>query len=114
VRRQATALLVVGGSVYALFAVACFRLAAIHDYEAGISVGEGMFTLVGAAALFAAVAQHRGRAIIVLLGTLPLVAWFAATPWNSGPPFLVASLVAPAIAAAAFLRQRQLRLRTRS
>jgi hypothetical protein len=114
VRRQATALLVVGGSVYALFAVACFRLAAIHDYEAGISLGEGIFTLVGAAALFAAVALHRGRATVVLLGTVPLVGWFAATPWNSGPPFLVASVVAPAIAAAAFLRQRHLRLRARS
>ena len=75
--------LVVGGAVYALFAVACFRLAAIHDYETGVSVGEGMFTLAGAAALFAAVPQHRGRAMIVLLGTLPLVVWFAATPWSS-------------------------------
>lgn len=111
--RWAITLLVVGGFVYALFALACFRLAAIHDYEAGISVGEGMFTLVGATALFVAVARRRGRPIIVLLGTLPLVGWFAATPWNSGPPFLVASLVTPAIAAAAFLRQKQLRLRAR-
>jgi hypothetical protein len=112
VKRQATVLLLVGGFIYALFAVACFRLAAIHDYEAGISVGEGMFTLLGAAALFAAVARSRGRrAMIILLGTMPLVGWFAATPWNSGPPFLVASLLAPALAVAALVRQRQLRLR---
>lgn len=96
----------VGGVVYALFAAACFRLAVIHGYERGISVGEGMFTLVGAAALFAAVMRPRGRAAIVVLGTVPLVGWFAATPWNSGPPFLVASLVAPAIAVAALLATR--------
>ena len=102
---------VVGGLIYALFALSCFRLAVIHDYEARVSVGEGTFTLVGAAALFAAVARPRWQAAIVFLGTVPLVGWFAATPWNSGPPFLVASLVAPAIAAAAFLRQMQMRIR---
>ncbi len=97
-------LLVAAGIVYALFAVGCFRLAAIHDYEMGVSVGEGLFTLVGAVALFTAVAWRRRRASIVLLGTLPLVAWFAATPWNSGPPFLLASMIAPIIAVAVFLR----------
>ena len=70
-----------------------------------------MFTLVGAAALFTAVARHRGRAAIVLLGTVPLVGWFAATPWDSGPPFLITSLGPPLVAVAALLRQRQLRLR---
>jgi hypothetical protein len=38
------------------------------------------------------------------------VGWFAATPWNSGPPFLVASLVAPVIATAAFVRQKRPRI----
>jgi hypothetical protein len=103
--------LVCGGVIYALFAAACFHLAAIHDYEAGVSVGEGMFTLLGATALFAAVSRPGARALIVVVGTVPLVGWFIATPWNSGPPFLVASLVVPTIAAAAFLRQRQLRTR---
>lgn len=103
--RQATALLVLGGVIYALFAAACFRLAVIHDYEAGVSVGEGLFTAAGAAGLFLAVTRPRGWALIVVAGTLPLVGWFAATPWNSGPPFLVASLVVPVLAAVAFLRQ---------
>ena len=40
-------LLVVAGIVYGLFAIGCFRLAAIHDYEMGVSVGEGMFTSSG-------------------------------------------------------------------
>ena len=108
---RATVLLVCGGVIYALFAGACFHLAVIHDYEAGVSVGEGMFTLLGATALFAAVARPGARPLIVVVGTAPLVGWFIATPWNSGPPFLVASLVAPAIAVAALLRQRQLRTR---
>jgi len=87
VKRPANVALLVGGVIYALFAASCFRLAAIHDYEAGISVGEGMFTLLGAAALFAAMTLSGRRALIVALGTVPLVGWFAATPWNSGPPF---------------------------
>jgi len=41
--------------------------------------------------------------VIVVVGTVPLVAWFIATPWNSGPPFLVASLVVPVVAAAVFV-----------
>lgn len=113
-KRQATLLLICGGVIYALFAAACFHPAVIHDYEAGVSVGEGMFTLLGATALFVAVTQPRAWALVVALGTLPLVAWFIATPWNSGPPFLVASLAAPFIAAAAFLRQRQARIRRRA
>jgi hypothetical protein len=36
--------------------------------------------------------------LLVVAGTLPLVGWFVATPNNSGPPFLVASLIAPVIA----------------
>jgi hypothetical protein len=89
--------------VYALFAVSCFRLAVVYDDEVAVSIGEGLFTLVGAAALFAAALRPKWQALIVVVGTLPLVAWFAATPWNSGPPFLIASAVAPVIAAAAFL-----------
>ena len=104
-------MLVCGGVIYVLFAAACFRLAAIHDYEAAVSLGEGMFTLLGATALFAAVARPRARSLIVVVGTAPLVGWFIATPWNSGPPFLVASLVAPVIAIAAVGRRRQLRIR---
>lgn len=103
----------VGVVIYAVFAASCFRLAAIHEYEAGVSVGEGMFTFVGAPALFAAVTRPRWQALIVILGTVPLVGWFAATPWNSGPPFLFASLVAPVIGAVALLRQRHLRLGAR-
>lgn len=106
-KRLTGAALLAGGAIYTLFAASCFHLAAIHSYETGISVGEGLFTLVGAIALFAAVAPSRWRAAIVVLGTVPLVGWFAATPWNSGPPFLLASLVAPAIATAAFLRRKR-------
>ena len=108
----ATVSLVVGGVIYGLFAAACFRLAVVHDYEAGVSVGEGTFTLVGAIALFAAAARVRWRAATVILGTIPLIGWFLATPWNSGPPFLVASIVVPAIAAAVLVRQMHLRVRT--
>jgi len=86
VKRLTSAALLTGGAIYALFAASCFHLAAIHDFET-ISVGEGLFTLVGAAALFAATAPSRWQAAIVALGTVPLVGWFAATPWNSGPPF---------------------------
>jgi hypothetical protein len=103
--RSATVLLVVGGLIYTLFAAGCFHLAAIHDYEARVSVGEGLFTLLGAIALFTAAARQRWRAGTVVVGTLPLVGWFLATPWNSGPPFLAASLVVPLIAAAALARQ---------
>ena len=34
----------------------------------------------------------------MLATTLPLVGWFIATPYNSGPPFLIASLIVPAVA----------------
>jgi hypothetical protein len=100
--------------VYALFSAACFRLAVLHDYERAVSIGEGLFTLVAAAACFAAVPRPRRRAAIVMLGTLPLVGWFAATPWNSGPPFLVASAIAPAVAAAALAWRAKVRIRTRA
>jgi hypothetical protein len=36
--------------------------------------------------------------VIALAATLPLVGWFLATPYNSGPPFLIASLVVPVVA----------------
>jgi hypothetical protein len=103
-------LVVAAGVVYVLFAVACFRLAVMHDYERAVSIGEGTFTLVGAAGFFTAVLRPRSRALLVALGTLPLVGWFVATPWNSGPPFLAASLVAPVIAGAALLRGVRVRL----
>ena len=41
----------------------------------------------------------------------PLVGWFVAAPWNSGPPFLVASLIAPCIAAGVLIRNSVLRTR---
>jgi hypothetical protein len=97
------------GVVYAFFAASCFRLAVVNDDEVRVSVGEGMFTLIGAAAFFAAAARSRRRAAIVFVGTVPLVGWFLATPWNSGPPFLVASLIAPAIAVAVFFHQMRRR-----
>ena len=97
--------LVAAGLAYAFFAAGCFRLAAEHGYERGVSVGEGSFVLLGAVAFFVA-AFRPWQAASVALGTLPLVVWFAATPWNSGPPFLVASLIAPCIAAAVLTRTR--------
>jgi hypothetical protein len=103
--------LAAAGLVYALFAAGCFRLAAKHGYERGVSVGEGSFVLLGAAALFFSAARSRWQASVVALGTLPLVGWFLATPWNSGPPFLVASLIAPCIAAAVLLRRSVMRTR---
>jgi hypothetical protein len=111
VKRRDAALVTAAGLVYLFFALSCFRLAAMHDYERAVSTGEGLFTLVGASAFFAAALWSRWRAAIVLLGTLPLVAWFAATPWNSGPPFLIASLVPPALASAALLWPLRLRIR---
>jgi hypothetical protein len=95
--------------VYALFAASCFRLAAIHGYERGISIGEGLFTLLGAGAFLAAGLLPRRRAAIVVIGTLPLVGWFLATPWNSGPPFLVASLIAPVVAATVLVYRARMR-----
>ncbi len=97
--RAVTALLLAAGAVYALFAASCFRLAIENPWERGVSIGEGLFVLLGAVALFVAAVRPRHRAAIVLVGTLPLVGWFLATPWNSGPPFLVASLVVPVAAA---------------
>jgi hypothetical protein len=62
--------------------------------------GEGLFTLLGALALLAATVTSGRRWPIALAGTLPLVGWFIATPYDSGPPFLVASLIAPSAAVA--------------
>ena len=101
--------LAAAGFVYALFAVGCFRLAIQHGYERGVSLGEGFFVLLGAAGLFIAASVPRWRPAAVVFGTLPLVGWFVATPWNSGPPFLVASLVAPCIAAGVLIRNSVVR-----
>jgi hypothetical protein len=89
--------------IYALFAAACFRLAVEHGYERAVSIGEGSFALLGAAG-FVAASRSRWQEAPVALGTLPLVGWFVATSWNSGPPFLIASLLAPCIASAALIR----------
>ena len=97
-RPRTRILLATAGFVYALFAAGCFRLAVEHGYERGVSIGEGSFVLLGAAAFFVAASRSEWQAAAVALGTLPLVGWFLATPWNSGPPFLVASLIAPCIA----------------
>jgi hypothetical protein len=101
--------LAAAGLAYALFAAGCFRLAARHGYERGVSIGEGSFVLLGAAGLFFAACRSKWRASAVALGTLPLVGWFLATPWNSGRPFLVASLIAPCIALAVLLGSSVLR-----
>ena len=101
--------LAVAGLVYALFAAGCFRLAVEHRYERGVSIGEGSFVLLGAAAFFVAASRSRWQAATVALGTLPLVGWFVATPWNSGPPFLVASLIAPCVAAGFLARNSVMR-----
>jgi hypothetical protein len=101
VKRRTRTALAAAGFVYALFAAGCFRLAIEHGYERGVSLGEGFFALLGAAGLFIAASGPKRRPAAAVFGTLPLVGWFVATPWNSGPPFLVASLVAPCIACAA-------------
>ena len=90
-----------GAVIYLLFVVACFRLAWMYHDERGLSTGEGLFTLLGGVALCRAWLVPRYRSLVVLAGTLPLVGWFIATPYNSGPPFLVTSLVAPVISALA-------------
>jgi len=111
VKQKKRLLLAVVGIGYALFGLGCFRLAVEHGYERAVSIGEGLFTLVGAAGLFAAASRSSRQAAIVALGTLPLVGWFAATPWNSGPPFLIASLVVPCVAVAALARHGVIRMR---
>jgi len=98
VKRRTRISLVAVGLIYALFAAGCFRLAVQHGWERGVSIGEGSFVLLGAVAFFVAAFQSRWQASIVAFGTL-LVGWFVATPWNSGRPFLVTSLIAPCIAA---------------
>ena len=60
--------------------------------------------LLGAAGFLVAAARARRQAAAVVLGTLPLVGWFLATPWNSRPPFLIASLVAPCLAVGVLAR----------
>lgn len=103
--------LAAAGLLYALFAAECFRLAVEHGWERGVSMGEGSFVLVGAAAFCVAASRSRCHAPAVALGTLPLVGWFVATPWNSGRPFLVVSLIAPCIAACVLIRNGDRRAR---
>jgi len=79
------------GLVYVLFAAGCLRLAVEHSYERGVSIGEGSFVLFGAAAFFFAASRSSRQASAVAVGTLPLVGWFVATPWNSGQPSLRSS-----------------------
>src|SRR5205823_5753875 len=88
--------------VYVLFAVACFRLIWV-DAAWDLALGEGLFTLLGGIGLVWATLAHRYRAAVAIAATAPLIGWFLATPYNSGPPFLVASLLVPAVAAAAWL-----------
>ena len=88
----------VAALIYVSVAVSGFRLAWIYPDERGLSIGEGLFTLLGGIALIAALFVQRRQVLLVVAGTLPLVGWFVATPYNSGPPFLVASLIAPVIA----------------
>jgi hypothetical protein len=104
VKPNARLSLAAAGLVYTLFALGCFRLALEHGYERGVSIGEGSFVLLGAAAFFVAASRSKWQAEAVAVGTLPLVAWFVATPWNSGLPFLAASLIAPCIAAGVLTR----------
>jgi hypothetical protein len=111
VRPTTRVALTAAGLVYALFAAGCFRLAAEHGYERGVSIGEGSFVLLGAAAFFLSASRARPQASAVALGTLPLVGWFLATPWNSGPPFLIASLIAPCIAVGILIRKSVMRQR---
>ncbi|MGZ4347102.1 MAG: hypothetical protein ACXVE1_09395 [Gaiellaceae bacterium] len=103
--------LAAAGLVYALFAVGCFRLALEHGYERAVSIGEGSFVLLGALGFFVAASRSKWRAAVVALGTLPLVGWFLATPWNSGRPFLVASLIAPCVAVGVLTRDSVVRTR---
>ena len=103
-RPKARIPLAAAGLVYALFAAGCFRLAIEHGYERHVSIGEGSFVLLGAAGFLVAAARARRQAAAVVLGTLPLVGWFLATPWNSRPPFLIASLVAPCLAVGVLAR----------
>ena len=90
-------LIAFGALIYVIFSVSCFRLLWV-DPGWGLAVGEGLFTLLGGLALGAALFVERRRPLLIVAGTLPLVGWFIATPYNSGPPFLVASLIAPVIA----------------
>jgi hypothetical protein len=103
--------LAMAGLVYALFAAGCFRLAVEHSFERGVSIGEGSFVLLGAAAFFVAASRSKWQASAVTLGTVPLVGWFLATPWNSGPPFLVASLIPPCLASGVLIRNSVMRTR---
>src|SRR4051794_9058202 len=89
----------VAAVIYLLFAVACFRLIWV-DEAWDLALGEGLFTLLAGAGLLWATFGRRWRALAAFAAGVPLVVWFAETPFNSGPPFLYASLVVPAAALA--------------
>jgi hypothetical protein len=95
---------IVAAVVYLLFAGACFHLIG-RDNAPGLALGEGLFTLFGGLALVWGVFDPRRAPAVVLAGTVPLVGWFIATPYNSGPPFLVASVVVPAAACVVGVRR---------
>ena len=89
--------------IYIFFAASCFRLIWAYDGEDwGLAIGEGLFTLLGGIGLVWTTFARRYRAAVAIAATVPLVGWFLATPYNSGPPFLVASLLVPAVAATAW------------
>ena len=71
-----------------LFAAGCFRLAVEHGYERGVSIGEGSFVLLGAAAFFGAASRSRWQAAAVALGTLPLSAGSSRLRGTRGDRFL--------------------------
>jgi hypothetical protein len=50
--------LAAAGLVYALFAAGCFHLAVENAWERGVSIGEGSFVLLGAAASRTAPISH--------------------------------------------------------
>src|SRR3954452_20043941 len=83
-------------AIYILFAVACFRLIWV-DEAWDLALGEGLFTLLAGFGLLWATFGRRRAAFAA---GVPLVVWFVETPFNSGRPFLYASLVVPAAALA--------------
>src|SRR3954447_6269609 len=86
-------------AIYILFAVACFRLIWV-DEAWDLALGEGLFTLLAGIGLLWATFGRRWRALAAFAAGVPLVVWFVETPFNSGRPFLYASLVVPAAALA--------------
>ena len=85
------------GLVYLLFAGACFHLIG-RDDAPGLALGEGSSRSSARSGSPPRSSPASRRWVIALAATLPLVGWFIATPYNSGPPFLIASLIVPAVA----------------